>query len=205
MSRRLHRVRVEQHAALAAECADLRDGLDRADLVVGIHHRDEAGVRPQRLLDILHRDEAVFVYLQKRYLKALLFQPRKRVQNRVMLERGRDDVLFALPRTEHRGRDERHIVRLAAAGGEGQLPRLAAELPGDRLPRGIERLCRLLPCAVQAGGVAVDLRQIGQHGFDRRAAHFCCRGIVRVNSHGIPPYFAAICAAVVLFCPAFCM
>jgi hypothetical protein len=35
----LHRVGVEDHAALPAERADLGDGLDRADLVVGEHHR----------------------------------------------------------------------------------------------------------------------------------------------------------------------
>ena len=44
MARRLHRVRVEQHALFAADRADLRDGLDGADLVVGVHDRHKAGI-----------------------------------------------------------------------------------------------------------------------------------------------------------------
>ena len=43
----LDSVRVEQHAALAAEASDVRDGLDGTDLVVGGHDRDEGGVGAQ--------------------------------------------------------------------------------------------------------------------------------------------------------------
>ena len=46
MSRRLHGVGVEQDALLPADRADLRNGLDGADLVVGVHDGDQAGVGP---------------------------------------------------------------------------------------------------------------------------------------------------------------
>ena len=37
MTGRLHGVGVEQHAGLAADCANLADRQDGADLVVGVH------------------------------------------------------------------------------------------------------------------------------------------------------------------------
>ncbi len=50
-------VAVEEDAALAAETADLGDGLERAHLVVGRHHGDEDRLRPQRGRDRVHRDD----------------------------------------------------------------------------------------------------------------------------------------------------
>ena len=40
----LHGVGVEEDALLVAELADLGDGLDDADLVVGVHDADEDGL-----------------------------------------------------------------------------------------------------------------------------------------------------------------
>ena len=45
----LHRVGVKQRAALVRDRGELRDRLDGADLVVGVHHRDERGVVGDRL------------------------------------------------------------------------------------------------------------------------------------------------------------
>ena len=61
MARGLHGVGVEGDALFAAERADLGDGLHRADLVVGEHHRDEAGVGADRGLDVFEADNAVGV------------------------------------------------------------------------------------------------------------------------------------------------
>ena len=43
---RLRGVAVQEDAGFARDAGDLGDRLDRADLVVGVHHRDEDGVRP---------------------------------------------------------------------------------------------------------------------------------------------------------------
>mgnify|MGYP006943196337 CR=1 FL=1 len=48
MPDRLHRVRVEHNAPLAAERANVGNGLNGAELIVGVHYADKAGVRPQR-------------------------------------------------------------------------------------------------------------------------------------------------------------
>ena len=44
LANRLHRVGVEQHAALVTDRANLADGLQRANLVVGGHDRDQNGL-----------------------------------------------------------------------------------------------------------------------------------------------------------------
>ena len=53
-------VGVEEDALLVAELADLGDGLDDADLVVGVHDGDEDGlVGRWRALSVVDGDEAV--------------------------------------------------------------------------------------------------------------------------------------------------
>jgi hypothetical protein len=68
------------------------------------------------------------VHVQKRYLKALLFQPLQGMQDGVMLKCGGNDVLFALARAEIGGGGNGLIVGLAAAGGEIDLARLGAAI-----------------------------------------------------------------------------
>ena len=63
--------------------------------------------------------------------------------------------LFALPR----GGNDSLIIRLAAAGGKGDLPRLGADAGGHVLPRLPERLRGLLPRCVQARRISVNIRK----------------------------------------------
>ena len=87
MTGSLHRIGVEQDAALAADGADLGNRLDCADLVVCIHDRHEAGILADGISDLLGRDEAVFMNIEQRDLKALLLQPLQAVQDGMMLKR----------------------------------------------------------------------------------------------------------------------
>ena len=74
VARRLDGVGVEQNALFLADRADLPDGLDGADLVVGEHDGHEAGVVADGVGDLLRGDEPVRVHVEQRHLKALLFQ-----------------------------------------------------------------------------------------------------------------------------------
>ena len=102
MARRLHRVRVEDDALFAADRADLRDGLDGADLVVGVHDRHKAGILADGAAHLLGRDDAVFVDVQQRDLVAVFLQLLERMQYRVMLKCRGNDVLFTLLRADGR-------------------------------------------------------------------------------------------------------
>ena len=182
MPRRLHGVGVEQHARLAADFADLGDRQNGADLVVGVHDGHETGVRAKGALYLLRRDRADGADGQKLDLESLFFKLFERVQHGVMLKSRRNDVLFALARAETRGRENRLIVGLAAAGGEVDLTRRGIQARCDALARILQRLGRLLPDGVQARGVAVDRFHIRQHRVDGRAAHLRGGGVVCVNS-----------------------
>ncbi len=57
----LRRIDVEHHALVAADLADLGQRLDYADFVVHRHHRGHHGVGPQRRLELLDGDQAVFL------------------------------------------------------------------------------------------------------------------------------------------------
>ena len=62
VARSLDGVGVEQGTFWARQMrADLPDGLDGADLVVGVHDGDQAGVRPDGRLHLLGGDAAVCV------------------------------------------------------------------------------------------------------------------------------------------------
>ena len=60
----LGRVRVENHAALVAELADLGDGLHHADFVVRRHDRDQDGLVVHGALQFFQIDQAVFLHRQ---------------------------------------------------------------------------------------------------------------------------------------------
>ena len=66
-------------------------------------------------------------------------------------------MLFSFSLSRCGGRQDRLVVRLAAAGGEINLPRRAAEHAGYGFSRLRERLRRPLSRAVQAGGISVYL------------------------------------------------
>ena len=122
----LNGVGVEGHARFFTDGADLRDGQDGADLVVGVHGGDKTGVGTDGVLYLLGGDVVSLPDVQIGDFKALFFQLRQGVQHGVMLKSGGDDVLFALLLAVAGGGDDGLIVGLAAAGGEDDLPGLAA-------------------------------------------------------------------------------
>ena len=183
VARGLHRVGVEQNARFMAGLADLRDGLDGSDFVVGEHDGDKTGVLADRIFDLLRRNETGFMHIQQRHLEALFLELRERMQDRVMLKLCRDDVLLALARTDNSRRADGLIVGLAAAGGEGDLSGLRADARSDGRSCGLQALLGLLPDRVQARGVTIVLGHIRKHRFQRHAAHLGGCGVVGINFH----------------------
>ena len=75
------------------------------------------------------------------------------------------------------------VVRLAAAGGEGDLPGIRLQVPCKDRPGGRQLLRRPLSRRMKAGRIAVDLLKAGRHGRQRRVAHPSGGRVVRVNLH----------------------
>ena len=184
MARRLDCVGVEQSACLPAQRSDLRDGLDGTDLVIGKHHRHQAGIRPQGLPDRLRRHHTVGRNIQQRNCESLLLQRLEGVEDCMVLKLGGEDMALALPGPQRRAGTQSLNIGLAAAGGKGNLPGGGVQIPGKNLPGLHQLLRRPLTGTVEAGGIGVNALEAGQHRSHGRIADGGGGRMIRVNLHG---------------------
>ena len=89
-------VGVEDDALLVAELADLANGLDDADFVVGVHDGDEDGLVVDGALQVFEIDEAVGLHGQIGDAVALLLELLAGVEDGLVLGDLGDDVVAAL-------------------------------------------------------------------------------------------------------------
>jgi hypothetical protein len=164
---RLRGVGMEDDPLLLRELPDGRDVLDRPDLVVGEHHRDQDGLVGDRFADLLHVHETIRLHGHVGHLVALALEPLAHVEPGALLDDGGDDVVALL--AIHLGHTlEGEIDRLRAARREDELLRIARADQRRELLAGAVH-CRLrLPTErmVAAGGMSVLLGEVRQHRFD---------------------------------------
>ena len=178
----LHRVAVERDAAVAADRADRGERLQRADLVVRVHDRDERGAVVDRRRDGGRSDATVWRDLDHGQPHVcVLGKVARGVEDRVMLDRRRHEAI-ALAATRLQRAAQREVVRLGAAAGEDDLARRRADRRRDLLARGVDEGVRGLALGVDArriaGHVAVDARhRLGHLGVDGRR-----RGVIQVHA-----------------------
>ena len=143
-------VDMEEHALAAADDGrDFGDRLERADLVVAEHDRDEDRPVVDRGLELGRVNPAVPIDRQLDDLEPELLEVAERVADRVMLDRGGDDPRSARLARPRRSLD-REVVRLGAAGREDDLACLGMEPGRDPLVRIVERRPCGAPKAVRA-------------------------------------------------------
>ncbi len=161
--------------------ADLRDRLDGPDLVVCGHHRDEDGPVGDRVLDVARVNAAELVDREIGDPAALLLERPAGVENRVVLDRGGDDMVPALPEGCRHPLD-RPVVSLTAAGGKGDLLRLRPKGRRNPGPGLFHALPGRMGKPVERRGVAKIPGEI--RGHRREDLGFCeCRRRV-VHVHG---------------------
>ena len=158
---RLDRVGVNAGArrALAHNGDDLGQRLDRPDLVVGEHDRDEDDVVGERVGQFGEVDAAIRVDTDRDPAKRL-----DRVQHGVMFDRGADDTTAAASRDRP---EDREVVRLGPAAREHHFPGLTSQPGRDRLARVLERLLGPPRDRVRPRGVAEVLGEERQHRLER--------------------------------------
>ena len=83
-----------------------------------------------------------------------------------MLDGCRDQVAFAALGLGKGHAAQSQVVALGPATGKNDLPWFAAQDPGHHSARLIHRFGCLAPLVVDAGGIAIGLGPIGQHGLD---------------------------------------
>ena len=112
----LYSIGMEQHAFFFTQCTDLGNGLNAADLVVGIHNSHQTGIFPNGCRHFLRRHNAVLMHIQQSNLKALLLHLFQGVQYSMMFKSGGNDMFFPFTGTVQSCRDNSLIIGLTAAG-----------------------------------------------------------------------------------------
>ncbi len=168
---------MEENATLPTDPADLRDRLERADLVVSRHDRDEERVLTQGGPHRFGIDSSCSVHVNERDGESHRLQPLYRTQDRIVFHFRRDHVPAA-PRTSEGRPDDSKVVRLGCAGGKHDLVRADAERVGHRLSALFDGATRLLAEAVEAGRVAVANVEVRRHRIDDRPSHLRRRAVV---------------------------
>jgi SHS2 domain-containing protein len=177
----LRRIDVEDDAALTADRADRRDVLDHADLVVDEHHRDQDRVRPQRRLELVEVEQAVFLHVEVGDVETLALQLAHRVEHRLVLCLHGDQVLAARL-VELRRALDREVVRLGRTRRPDDLARVGADQRGDVLARLLDhRFGFPAPGVAARRGVAEVLTQPRDHRVNDTLVHRVRGGVVDVD------------------------
>ena len=91
----MHGVAVEVHIRFGGDAADFFDGLNRAEFIICVHHADENCFGAERAANFIGIDYARAPDWHVGDFDSLLFERLAGMEDRVMLDRRRDDVLAA--------------------------------------------------------------------------------------------------------------
>jgi hypothetical protein len=159
----LRGIGVQQDAALASQACDLGNRLQRAHLVVGVHHRDQGRVGPDRCGQLLGGDATEPVDGQHSQRPTLIAQVERRCHDRGMFDRA--DHQVALVRLQcARHTQQRQVVGLGRAARERDLLGPRADQCSHLFARPGNSLRGASTEGVGAGGIAVLATQPRQHG-----------------------------------------
>src|SRR5687768_6056196 len=97
----LARIAMKEYSRFPAQRADLPNRLQRAQFVVGVHHRNQNRIWPrfENLLELIELRNSIAADTDVSHLEPVVFQRRERMQSRIMLDLRGDDVatFFAQP------------------------------------------------------------------------------------------------------------
>ncbi len=171
----LHRIGVKKDALAVDDGGDLFDWEEHPGLIVGPHRRDNRRVAAHCGIKFAQVDPALRVHSQPCHLDSPLGQPLAMFGDRAVLD-ARGDHVLAVRIQRQRGVD-RGVVRLRAATGKKDFPRLASQQGRHLVPRPLDGLGRALAKPVGARWIAILLGQVGHHRLHHRGIGFG-RGVV---------------------------
>jgi hypothetical protein len=174
-------VGMEADLPLAAHQADPRHRLDRAELVVDRHHRDEPRPLVEQRLQLVHVDDAVAPDVRHHHLGPLLAQDVDAFENRRMLEPADDHPVSRLAVGRPVAQDGR-VVGLGAAAGERHAGVAGAELFPQELVDLDDLLPRFAAGAVQAGWIRPGAPAGLNESFDHLVAHRGGGPVVKITT-----------------------
>src|SRR5882672_8372069 len=99
---------MEENAVFTSNTGNVRNWLNRADLIVGVHHGNQNGLRGNRTPHVVRIDAAVSVHRQVRHCGAQPVKEPARIDDSGMFHLRCDEVSFGLPHSEE------HALQLAS-------------------------------------------------------------------------------------------
>ena len=162
----LNRVGVEVGTLRAGDGGGFLHREEDAGLVVGPHERDDGGVVADGGAEVFEVEETGGVDREPGDLETTAGEAVAEVLGRAVLDAAGDDVAAVAVGLERAV--ESGVVALAAAAREDEFGGVAIDQRGDLLAGGVERAADAAAEAVGAGGIAVEVGQVGQHRLDDR-------------------------------------
>ena len=158
---------------LVGNASAIRDRLDGADLIVGMHDADEDRARRDRPAEIIGVNPAGAIDGQVGHPRAKAFEKPARFDDRRMLDPGSDDVVTLFAKREEHSLESK-VVCLTAAARKNDLVVLAAQQRRHLAARRLKSRLRRGRRPMTARRVAVmilkkRLHRGGDRRIDRRA------------------------------------
>ena len=168
LARGLHGVSVKRDFGFGGDFADLLDGLNDAGFIVGHHDADEFCVRLERAVNVERIDNATPGDGEVGDIDAPLLRLLGGVQNSVVLDGGRDEVIAGAQDAEDGG-----IVTLGAAGVEDDFGGTAVEERGNLFAGALDGGAGVLAVLVDGGRVAERVDEEGSHSLQYLGKQRC--------------------------------
>src|ERR1051325_8935836 len=156
--------------------------IDCAHLVICVHHRDKARLRPDRSAEIFQLYTARSIDIQIGHFEPGLFKPRAGLEDRMMLGFVRDDVV---PAPCHQGPAralEREIIRLCSAADKEDLARLRPDQASERIAALVERRPRFPPEMMNRRGVSETAAKKRFHCLEDSGIERSGGGMIEIDS-----------------------
>ena len=126
----LYGIGVEGNAGAFGDSADLFEGLNRSDFVVGVLAREKNGLRADCGSDVSWTQKPIGLWTNPGNSAAMFFEKAATVFDGGMLDGGGNDVRLP-PVVARKAHFDNPVVRLTAAGGEKDLFRLCMQECGN--------------------------------------------------------------------------
>ncbi len=157
-------------SSFAHDLGHVGERLDRADLVVGEHHRHERHRVVERRRQCGEIDDAVAIDVDDAAADTV-----HGIEHGVVLDGGADD------RAAVGAPEDRRVVGFGATAGEHDLARPATERLGHDDPDVVDRVTGRTGHRVGAGRIAIRLGEVREHRLDRFRTHGRARRMVEID------------------------
>ncbi len=152
---------MQTDAGRPRDARNLGNRLHRSQLVVGVHHRHQDRVPPQRPPNRIRIHDSACGHRHVRHRHTLALELRAGIHHGRMLDGGRDHVLGCTRRFRPHSAQDGEIVRFGAAAGKHHFRRIAVDQRSHLPPRDFELLFRQLAEMMDTGRVAIHFGQTG--------------------------------------------